>query len=107
MMAAGGEWFPVSANIENFQVEFGVGTAVNFVEEPAQPNPEDPSTWIMRVKVTLAGRNESEGLQGSTQQVYAADDTDEMFVRKTLSTTVSLRNLSAAASNKTFGASYN
>jgi hypothetical protein len=107
MNGAGGQWYPVAANIENFQVQFGVGTNPDFVDSPAQPNPDDPSTWIMRVKVTVAGRSESENLQGSTERVYAADDSDRMYVRKTLSTTVSLRNLSFAAANQTYGASYN
>jgi hypothetical protein len=104
LLVGGGEWRPVSANIENLQVQYGVGTTLGFVDAPAPPIDANPNTWIMRVKVTVAGRTESKNLQGSSEGVFAAEDT---YLRNTISTTVSLRNILVEASNRTGGLDYN
>lgn len=93
-LGMGEDWTPVSRNIENLQVQYAVGSDQNFVDTPAQPAFDDPATWITRVRVTVAGRSESRNLQGGTEGVFAAEDT---HLRKTFSTTVSLRNQMAAA----------
>ena len=67
-------------------------------------HPEDPSTWITRVRVTIGGRTESTNLQGASAGVFDADDT---HVRKTFSTVVSLRNQVYSAANKSDLADYN
>jgi prepilin-type N-terminal cleavage/methylation domain-containing protein len=104
-LSTGEPWTPVSANIENLQVQYGVGNATTFVDVPAQqPNPEDPSTWITRVRVTIGGRSESTNLQGASAGVFDAGDT---HIRKTFSTVVSLRNQVYSAAEKTDLVDYN
>jgi prepilin-type N-terminal cleavage/methylation domain-containing protein len=85
------EWIPVANNIEDFQVQYGVGNATNWVDEPTLPDDDDPTTWITRVNLTLRGRTESTNLQGATLE--AASSGDEAYLRRTFSTTVTLRNM--------------
>jgi hypothetical protein len=47
--------------------------------------------------VTVAGRSESTNLEGASAGVFAAEDT---FLRRTFTTTVSLRNQLAHAQQK-------
>ncbi len=97
-LALGGDWTPVAANIENLQIQYSQGLVENFQDvPPLTPNDEQPNTYIMRVRVTVAGRSESTNLQGGTQGVFAAGDT---HLRKTFTTTLSLRNQSAHAQQK-------
>ncbi len=104
-LSTGEPWIPVAANIENLQVQYGVGSTITFVDVPTQlPNPEVPSTWITRVRVTIAGRTQSTNLQGASAGVFDASDT---HVRKTFSTVVSLRNQVYSAAAKTDLADYN
>ena len=88
--ASGEDWTPVANNIENLQVQYGVGSSTTFVDEP--PTPPlfgDPNTWITRVRVTIGGRSASTNLQGASAGVFDPGDT---HIRKTFSTVVSLRN---------------
>jgi hypothetical protein len=82
-------WIPVAANIENLQMQYGVGFTNTFVDVPSQPLHDDPNTWITRVRVTIGGRSASKNLQGASAGVFDAGDT---HIRKTFSTVVSLRN---------------
>lgn len=91
------EWFPVAHNIENFQVRYGAVANLALVDVPAVPPSDDPLTWINRVDVTLTGRTESTRLRGSSQGVFDADD---IYVRKTVSSQVGLRNVTSEASNR-------
>ena len=67
----------------------------NFQDDPAadRRTGEEPDTYITRVRVTVAGRSESTNLEGASAGVFAADDT---HLRRTFTTTVSLRNQSSA-----------
>jgi hypothetical protein len=82
-------WIPVAANIENLQMQYGVGFTNTFVDVPSQPLHDDPNTWITRVRVTIGGRSASKNLQGASAGIFDAGDT---HIRKTFSTVVSLRN---------------
>jgi prepilin-type N-terminal cleavage/methylation domain-containing protein len=88
-LALGGNWVPVSNNIENLQAQYAVGGADLFMDAPATPLGDDPTTWVTRVKVTISGRSETTNLEGATQGVFAAEDT---HLRNAFSTTVTLRN---------------
>jgi hypothetical protein len=89
-LVLGTDWTPVSANIENLQVQYTQGVVENFEDEPTLvPIGSDPNSFITRVRVTVAGRSESTNLQGGSAGVFAAEDT---HMRKTFTTTVSLRN---------------
>lgn len=104
-MVGGGTWIPVSNNIENLQVQYALGSSDIFVDEPAMaPQPDDPATWITRVKVTIVGRTESTNLQGATTGVFASEDT---HMRKTFSTTTVLRNQVYSAAELSDNAKYN
>lgn len=97
-LALGTDWTPVSANIENLQVQYTQGTVENFEDVPTlTPTGADPSSYITRVRVTVAGRSESTNLEGATAGVFAAEDT---HLRRTFTTTVSLRNQLAQAQQK-------
>ncbi len=87
----GQPWTPVANNIENLQVQYGVGTMdINeFVDQPTQASFVDPQTWITRVRVTLTGRTERKNLQGSSIGAFSDGDT---YIRKIFSTVVALRN---------------
>ena len=97
-LALGEDWVPVSANIENLQVQYTQGIVENFQDvPPLTPNDEQPNTYITRVRVTVAGRSESTNLQGATQGVFAAEDT---HLRRAFTTTLSLRNQLGSAQEK-------
>jgi prepilin-type N-terminal cleavage/methylation domain-containing protein len=96
-------WIAVSRNIENLQIQYAVGTGNVFVDVPAQPT-SDPATWINRVQVTIGGRTESLNLEGGSQGVFQASDT---HVRRSFSTTVSLRNIFFASAQASSGGTYN
>ncbi len=94
-------WTPISANIENLQVQYNQGVAVdNFRDVPQfVPMGNDPDTWITRVRFTVAGRSDSTNLQGGSQGVFAAEDT---HLRRSFTTTMSLRNQLNQAQQKSF-----
>jgi hypothetical protein len=96
-------WIAVSRNIENLQIQYAVGSSNLFVNAPAQPT-SDPLTWINRVQVTIGGRTESVNLEGGSQGVFQASDT---HVRRSFSTTVSLRNIFFASAQAGSGGTYN
>ncbi len=102
--ASGEDWTPVARNIENLQLQYALGHSTNFVDTPAVPNPDDPSTWITQVRLSIVGRSDSTNLQGGSEGVFDPDDT---HVRKTFATTVSLRNMLLAAGVQTGGEYYN
>jgi len=94
----GGQWSPVAGNIENLQVQYVQGLNEAFEDAPALlPVGADPSSWVTRVRITVGGRSESANLEGSTQGVFAAGDT---YLRRTFTTTVSLRNQLSQAQQK-------
>ena len=91
------EWIPVAHNIENFQVRYGAGVDVTLVDEPLVPPTDDPLTWINRVDLTLTGRTESTRLKGSSAGVF---DPEDIYVRKTVSSQIGLRNVINEAANR-------
>ena len=103
-LSNGESWIPVAKNIENLQLQYGLGNSMNFVDEPPVPNQDDPATWITQVRLSVVGRSESINLHGASEGVFAPEDT---YVRKTFATTVSLRNMVLAAANETGGEYYN
>jgi hypothetical protein len=92
----GQPWTPLAADIENLQFQYAAGANPDFLDEPAQPDPNNPTTWITRVRLTITARTESTNLPGSSEGVFAAEDT---HIRKTFSTVVNLRNITFAAQN--------
>jgi hypothetical protein len=89
-LATGEDWAPVAANIENLQVLYAQGFGNDFLDEPVVvPVGSDPNTWVTGVRVTVAGRSASTRLEGASAGVVSVDDT---FLRRSYSTTVSLRN---------------
>jgi hypothetical protein len=98
-LTEGDAFTPVSHNIENLQVRYGAGTANVLTDVPVATPSDDPDTWINRVDITLTGRSESANLKGASVGVFAPEDT---YVRVTLSTMVSLRNVAAAAERVAF-----
>jgi hypothetical protein len=97
-LALGTDWIPVSGNIENLQIQYTQGLVENFEDTPTLiPMGNDPNSFITRVRVTVAGRSESTNLQGGTVGVFAPEDT---YLRRTFTTTVSLRNQLAHAQAK-------
>ncbi len=103
-LSNGEPWIPVAKNIENLQLQYGLGNSLNFVDEPPVPNQDDPATWITKVRLSVVGRSDSINLHGASEGVFAPEDT---YVRKTFATTVSLRNMALAAANQTGGQYYN
>ena len=103
-LSLGEEWMPVAANIENLQFTYATGSSKDFMDSPPYPIPIDPMTWVTRVKVTVAGRSESANLRGSSKGRFFNDDA---HVRKSFSTTVSLRNLVAQVQEQTKSRIYN
>jgi prepilin-type N-terminal cleavage/methylation domain-containing protein len=87
----GGPWNAVSNNIENLQIQYGVGTTnINeFADQPVQALFGDPETWVTRVRVTITGRTERKNLAGSSTGTFADGD---IYIRKTFSTVSALRN---------------
>lgn len=98
--ASGEPWTPVAANIESLQVQYAQGIAEEFEAEPTRmPVGLDPGSWITRVRITVGGRSASADLQGATAAVFAVDDT---YLRRSFTTTVSLRNQLTQAQDKAF-----
>jgi type II secretory pathway pseudopilin PulG len=96
-LVLGTAWSPVSANIENLQVQYTQGFADLFQDVPAaMPVGSDPNTWVTGVRVTISGRSESKNLEGASAGVFAAGDTQ---LRRSFTTSVILRNQLNAASN--------
>ncbi|MEE9264035.1 MAG: hypothetical protein V3V11_06235, partial [Vicinamibacteria bacterium] len=95
-VGAGEDWSPLAVNIEDFQLQYGVGSAAIWVDSPAATDPNDPETWITRVSLSIRARSESTDLEGGTT-VNAASPEDT-HIRKTYATTMSLRNLVNATS---------
>jgi prepilin-type N-terminal cleavage/methylation domain-containing protein len=96
-LTEGTEWIPVSHNVENLQVRYGIGEDANLVDAPAITPLDDPATWINRVGFTITGRSESVNLKGASEGVFAAEDT---YIRKSISSQVALRNVVAATANR-------
>lgn len=96
-LSTSAEWISVAHNIENLQIQYGVGDAPDLQDVPPMTPNDDPQTWINRVSVSLTGRTESANLQGASEGVFDPADT---YVRKTVSSLVSLRNVVAEASNR-------
>jgi type II secretory pathway pseudopilin PulG len=94
-------WTPVATNIENLQFEYAPRGTGAFTATPTVPLPDDTTTWVTGVRVTVAGRTESKDLQGASEGVFDPDDT---HLRKTFSTVVNLRNVVGEAEAKEFGA---
>jgi hypothetical protein len=102
-LSAAEPWTPVANNIENLQLQYA--TAANdMMDEPSPPQPDDPLSWINRVRVSVFGRTASRNLEGSSPGVFSADDT---HVRKTFSTAMSLRNLAYQAAEASSAQTYN
>ena len=98
LSGAAGQWTPLAANIENLQVQYSQGLVENFQDAPPlTPDDAQPDTYITSVRVSVFGRSESKNLQGATQGVFAAEDT---HLRRTFTTTLSLRNQLAEAQEK-------
>jgi hypothetical protein len=87
----------VAHNIENFQVRYGAGVNVTLVDAPLTPPTDDPLTWINRVDLTLTGRTESTRLKGSSAGIF---DPEDIYVRKTVSSQIGLRNVINEAANR-------
>ena len=96
-LTEGTEWIPVAHNIENLQVRYGAGVDVTLVDVPLAPPSDDPLTWIHRVDITITGRTESTRLRGSSEGVF---DPEDIYVRKTVSSQVGLRNVINEAANR-------
>ncbi len=90
-LGAGEDWIPLAANIEDFQVQYGIGDAGGWVASPPLADPTDPDTWIGRVSLSLRARSESTGLQGGTTAFAASPE--DTFIRQTYTTTMTLRNV--------------
>lgn len=73
---------PVATNVENFQIQYMQGLESRFLDAPsAFPSAFNPATWLTAVRFTIAGAG-----------------ADESPLRRSLSTTVSLRNQLGQAS---------
>ncbi len=103
-LSVGQTWSSVAANVEDLQFTYATGDSEVFVDDPPPPHPSNPWTWITSVKVTLKGRSESANLQGSTNEGLADDGA---HLRRSYSTTVSLRNLIAQVQKATGNKTYN
>jgi hypothetical protein len=97
-LALSPSWSAVAGNIEDFQVQYVQGLGEVFEDVPSfVPVGSDPSSWVTRVRITVSGRSESTSFEGATPGVYAASDT---YLRRSFTTTVSLRNQLSQASQK-------
>ena len=96
-LTVGAEWVSVAHNVENLQVHYGIGIDDTLQDVPFATPSDDSLTWINRVNLTLTGRTESTNLKGASAGVFAVEDT---YVRKSISSMVSLRNVIAAAENR-------
>ncbi|HXV64389.1 MAG TPA: prepilin-type N-terminal cleavage/methylation domain-containing protein [Vicinamibacteria bacterium] len=91
-------WIAVAHNIENLQIRYGIGNdGLNLFDVPPVAPSDDPLTWINRVDVTLTGRTEEQNLKGATAGAF---DPNEIYVRKTVSSQVGLRNVVNEAENR-------
>ncbi len=89
-------WTPVAHNIENLQFRYLIANSPLEVDAPpVAPDPANLLTWIVGVNPTVSGRTQSVNLEGASRGVFAAEDT---HVRQAFSSSVSLRNVAAAAS---------
>jgi prepilin-type N-terminal cleavage/methylation domain-containing protein len=96
-LVLGQAWSPVSANIENLQIQYTQGFGDVFQDAPGVvPVGSDPNTWVTGVRVAISGRSASRNLEGASAGVFAAEDT---HMRRSFATSVSLRNQLAAASS--------
>jgi hypothetical protein len=93
-------WLAVAHNVENLQIQYGIGDSQALQDVPPQTPNDDPQTWINRVRLNLTGRTESTNLSGASAGVFDPGDT---YVRKTLTSMVSLRNVVLEASNRAYG----
>jgi prepilin-type N-terminal cleavage/methylation domain-containing protein len=89
-LSMGEEWAQVADNIENLQLMYAAAATNDFVDNPPLPDLLDHMTWVTQVKVTVTAR---------------ADE--EAHLRKSFSTTVSLRNMIAQIQQATHGRTYN
>lgn len=85
----GEPWIPVSANIENLQVQYVQGFDGVFRDEPDDVPGSDADTWVMSLRISVSGRSASRDLEGASRGVFDPLDT---HLRRTFTTTVSLRN---------------
>jgi hypothetical protein len=92
--------------IQRVEAPAAAGTAATELEllEPPvpQPNPQlalDENSVVRAVRISLTGRSLHANLAGSTLKPGAADD-EEGYVRQTLSTRVTTRNLLNRAENR-------
>jgi len=90
-LGTGEDWAPLAANIEDFQVQYGIGEGGAWTDTPPLPDPNNPDTWIGRVSLTIRGRSESNNLEGGTTAFAASPE--DTFIRQTYTTTMSLRNV--------------
>jgi prepilin-type N-terminal cleavage/methylation domain-containing protein len=87
--------------IENFQIRYVIGVTAPL----EQDNPPDPTVdlagivltsenMLSSVRVSITGRSVTPGLEGATEGTLVGDRSDD-FIRKTFSTNVNPRNVSA------------
>ena len=95
-VALGEPWIPVSLGVENLQFQYMTIDGAAPVDIPSRPHGDFPETWISGVRVALAARSEARYLEGSTR---GTGTSDEGYLRKHLSTAVSLRNVAARAAS--------
>jgi hypothetical protein len=103
-LSTGEPWTPVASNIENLQLEYATGASEDLSATPPPPLPLDPLTWITRVKVTVSARSASANIQGGTPGAYSEEGE---HVRKSFTTTISLRNQIAQIQKESQYRTYN
>jgi hypothetical protein len=103
-LSLGEPWTLVADNVENLQLQYATGGSEEFVDAPPLPSPLDPLTWITGVRVTVSARSETADRLGGTRGEYKEEGT---HIRKTFSTTVSLRNMIAQVQRATGSLTYN
>ncbi len=99
-LSEGSGWLAVAHNVENLQIQYGVGDSQVLLDVPPQTPNDDPQTWINRVSLSLTGRTESTNLRGASEGVFDPADT---YVRKTLTSMVTLRNVVLETANRAYG----
>jgi hypothetical protein len=90
-LSKGEAWTQVADNVEDLQLLYATGATESFVDNPPLPDLLDHMTWVTQVKVTVTARGEEEAAH----------------LRKSFSTTVSLRNMIAQIQQATHGRTYN
>lgn len=86
-------WSRVANNIEDLQITYGIGASADSFDVPSfVPHPSAPDSWINRVEIQITGRSAAENLPGAT----ARFEGDEPRLRRTLSSSVGLRNVTQA-----------